>query len=100
MPRYRFGILIGLLLNLPSSPAAPGATDTKTLPAPNALALARLDAARRTYGQHARNLREGWVLTGELVYRWSRRWLEAEQALCKRPEDRIAACQAHVERMR
>jgi hypothetical protein len=31
---------------------------------------------------------------------WSRRWLQAELALCEKKADRIAAHQAHVVRMR
>src|SRR4051812_14756505 len=37
---------------------------------------------------------------GEDVYRWSRRWLEAERDQAKAPAERRAALQKHVERMK
>jgi hypothetical protein len=67
---------------------------------PAALARARLDAARRTFDYLARNYREARPPAGELVYRWSRRWLKAERDLAGTPADRVAAYQAHLARMR
>jgi hypothetical protein len=36
----------------------------------------------------------------EVAYRWSCRWLEAERELSDKTEDRIAALQAHLARVR
>jgi hypothetical protein len=36
----------------------------------------------------------------EVPYRWSCRWLKAEQELSPRTEDHVTALQAHAERMR
>ena len=36
----------------------------------------------------------------ERAYTWSRRWMEADQEFSDKTEDKIAAAQAHVDRMR
>jgi hypothetical protein len=36
----------------------------------------------------------------EVLSRWSRRWMEAEQELSEKKEGRIAAAEAHLERMK
>jgi hypothetical protein len=56
------------------------------------------DAARKTYEVSWTNYREG-RLPAEVVYRWSRRWLDAERQLSAQPDDRILACSAHLQRM-
>jgi hypothetical protein len=56
----------------------------------------KLEAAQKTFKQV-------WDSQGgdpERAYRWSCRWLEAERALSDKTGDRIAALQAHRERMR
>jgi hypothetical protein len=65
-----------------------------------ALLKARLDAARKTYEWLAKNYIESRPPLGELLYRWSCRWLDAEREMSGRQEDRIAAYQAHLRRMR
>jgi hypothetical protein len=45
------------------------------------------------------NYREGRA-AGEVLYRWSRRWLNAERQLSARPADQVAALEAHLQRMR
>jgi|SRR5579884_1544654 len=62
------------------------------------LARQKRDAARKTYEVTWTNYLEGRV-PEELVYRWSKRWLRAEEALSARPDDRIAARTAHLQRM-
>jgi hypothetical protein len=37
---------------------------------------------------------------GEDVYRWSRRWMEAEREVAKSKAERVAALQGHFERMK
>jgi hypothetical protein len=85
-----------LLTVLLVGPLAAGADPA---PAPSPLAKQRRDAARKTYETVWANYRDGRV-PGEMVYRWSRRWLRAEHEVSDKPADRIAACEAHLARMR
>jgi len=86
------GLVVAALLR-----AAPGAAPEKV---PASLAKVKVDAARRTYEVVWKNNREGLVPFAELVYRWSRRWLEAELELNDKKADQTAAYQAHNDRMR
>jgi hypothetical protein len=61
---------------------------------------ARVEAAQKTYEYVARNYMESRPPIGELLYRWSRRWLNAELDLNGQKEDQVAAYQAHLIRMR
>jgi hypothetical protein len=70
------------------------------LKVPRTLLKARLDAARRTYDVLARNFIESRPPLGELVYRWSCRWLDAERDLSAAKSDQVAAYRAHLVRMR
>jgi hypothetical protein len=63
------------------------------------LATQRRDAARKTYEVMWANFRDRRV-ADEVLYRWSLRWLEAEQKLSERQADQVAACKAHLDRMR
>lgn len=87
-----FGLALATLLR-----AAPGAAPAK---APAPLIQARVEAARRTYEAVWKNNREGLVAVAELVYRWSRRWLEAELEPSDNKDTQVAACTAHRDRMR
>ncbi len=64
-------------------------------------AKARMEAARKVYEGSLRWYREGPVqpLDPEKLYQWSRRWLEAQQDLATKKEDRVAAAKAHLTRM-
>jgi hypothetical protein len=44
--------------------------------------------------------REGRTRDVDRIYRWSQRWLEAEQELNDKKGDRIAAAEAHLRRMK
>jgi hypothetical protein len=65
-------------------------------------AEALLEAARTAYQGHLQRGRIDPALGNdpEYLYRWSRRWLEAERALGRTKEKRVAAYTAHLERMR
>lgn len=63
------------------------------------LARQRRDAARKTYETMWTNYREGRA-AGELLYRWSRRWLDAERQIHDKPAEQVAALEAHLDRMR
>jgi len=52
------------------------------------LAKQRRDAARQTYQTTLANYRDGFA-SEELLYRWSRRWLEAERQVDKRQEQLV-----------
>jgi hypothetical protein len=78
--------------------AAPGRGDDKAA----ANARARLEAARKVYQGMMDCGRKGdasFKLSSEELYRWSRRWMEAERDLADKPEARVAAAQAHLDRM-
>jgi hypothetical protein len=81
------GLLAATLLR-----AAPGAVPSKLL-------QNKVAAARKTFEVIWRNNREGLVPFAELAYRWSKRWLEAELEIRDQKADRLAAYQAHRERM-
>src|SRR5262245_48360068 len=89
-------VRLALVLGLMAVFAAEGAAGP---PGPAALARARLDAARRAYDGYARFTYEQ---SGdpEKAYTWSRRWMEAQQALGGDRAARRAALQAHLDRMR
>ena len=89
-----------LALGLAATAFADEATDN---------ARARADAARRVYeslwNPSSQKTLDGKSLQGSSVnldraYLWSRRWMEAEEQASDKTEDRIAAVQAHVDRMR
>ena len=63
------------------------------------LARAKADAAHKTFDVVWKNNKEGLVPFGELTYRWSRRWLEAELELSAKNMDKARAYQAHLARM-
>jgi hypothetical protein len=65
----------------------------------HSLAVAKRDAARKAYEAWWANYRDR-AAPGEWVYLWSKRWLRAENELSSRPDDQVAAYQAHLERMR
>jgi hypothetical protein len=74
-------------------------------PAPNdtsANAKARAEAAAKVYqGTLDRaKVDPGAALDPEKLYQWSRRWMEAEQELSDKKKDRVAAAEAHLERMK
>lgn len=81
-----FGISIG-----------PAAADTKALDN----AKARMEAARKTYELKWKKWKaaEG-INDPEDLYRWSRRWLEAQLDTSDKKTDQVAAYSAHVERMK
>jgi hypothetical protein len=73
---------------------APPAVDAKS-------GEALLEAAKTAYqGYLQRRQVDPTVADPEYLYRWSRRWLEAERVLGTTKEKRVAACAAHLERMR
>jgi hypothetical protein len=76
--------------------AAPEPVPPKVSPE---LLKARITAARTTYEVVWKNNKEALVLAVELVYRWSRRWLEAELELAGKLADQLRAYEAHSSRM-
>jgi hypothetical protein len=64
------------------------------------LRKAKVEAARRTYEVTWKNYRDGLAPPVELPYRWSCRWLKAERELSQEKAEQVAACKAHLERMR
>jgi hypothetical protein len=96
-------VLSGTSAVPPSSETAgkPPASETAGKPpAPGEIARGRVDAARKMYQLVASDYRSGWLRSSELVYRWSRRWLESERDLNSGKEDQLTALRAHAQRMR
>jgi hypothetical protein len=95
------GLTIAVILS-GTSAADPPSTGTagKPPPAPGEIARGRVEAARKMYQLVASDYRSGWLRSSELVYRWSRRWLESERDLNSGKEDQLTALKAHAQRMR
>jgi hypothetical protein len=93
-------MLFPVLAVLALANGSAGGSDSTDADVSPALLKARLDAARKTYEWVAKNYIESRPPLGELLYRWSCRWLDAEREVSSRKEDRIAAYQAHLRRMR
>ena len=95
-PLFLWPVLASLML---ANGSADG-SDSTDANVPSALLKARLDAARKTYEWLAKNYIESRPPIGELLYRWSCRWLDAEREMSDKQEDRVAAYKAHLRRMR
>lgn len=83
--------------------AAPPTAPAPEAPAadPKAMARARVEAARAAYeGVKKVWKQEPTRAKPDDEYQWSRRWMEAEQALAPTKADRVAAIKAHLERMK
>jgi hypothetical protein len=65
-------------------------------------AKARMEAARKTFQAilERRNFDVSAAWDGEKLYRWSRRWMEGEQAVRIDKTGRIASAEAHLQRMK
>ena len=66
-------------------------------------AKARAAAAGKEYGMAWKRMEELKAITGpdiDGLYLWSHRWMEAEQEVSDKKEDKSAAAQAHLERMK
>jgi hypothetical protein len=96
MKRSTLFLTLGLWLL--AGPAAPGGgPDAMT-----ELLEARLQAARKAFEGYTEALKirtAQWRDSSERLYRWSRRILEAEQALAKDPAGRSRALKGHLDRM-
>jgi len=86
--------LLAALVLLPAFGSAVPATA-----APENLAAAKLKAARMVYEAMVKQLHEGRV-DAERPYLWSRRWMEAQRDASPKKADRIAALEAHRDRMK
>jgi hypothetical protein len=93
-------VCAGIVLGAALTPLLPVALGSEPAKVPAQLAKAKVDAAHRTYNVVWRNNKEGLVPIAELVYRWSKRWLEAQLELDDNKEHRLTAYVAHRDRMR
>jgi hypothetical protein len=96
----RAAVLAGLSLALLLQTPAWGAT-VRTGKVPAALLKARLEAAENVY-KGARLLLQidPKSIDAERMYCWSHRWLDAQRALGSKKVDSVAACEAHLARMK
>jgi hypothetical protein len=87
----------GLILGL-APWALPARADDKAA----ANAKARLAAARKVYEGMLvrRKVDPAESLGSEKLYLWSRRWMEAQRELADKKEDKVAAVQGHLDRMK
>jgi outer membrane protein TolC len=79
-------------LNLPDEPE--GKLTTREL------IQARRDLARSQYDRTVASYQAGREIGPDALSVWSRRWMEAEVELAGRKSDRVAAAEAHADRMR
>jgi hypothetical protein len=94
-PGIRRGMLLGLALTaLSVAPAPP-----EEAPPRSALAEARLRAARRQFEEVWTYYRQSRTDSFQTYY-WSRLVLDSERDLSPNPADRIAAHEAHLDRMK
>jgi RNA polymerase sigma factor (sigma-70 family) len=63
-------------------------------------ALLRSEAARRAFEMTVKDFSAGRLPDIEVLYRWSRRWMDGELAASKTKPERIAAAEAHLKRMK
>jgi hypothetical protein len=93
----RTGIAGVLLCFICLTPAARSGDDSNV-----ENAKARLEAARKTFQaileRRKVDINAQW--DEEKLYRWSRRWMEAAQAITDNKDGRIAAAEAHLKRMK
>jgi hypothetical protein len=82
--------------------ATPAAADDKAPQAEDLKARqALLEAAKTAYQGYTNRFQiEPTRDDAEVMYRWSRRWLEAEHSLANAKDKRVAAYAGHLERMR
>jgi outer membrane protein TolC len=88
-----------VLLAVILSGATPSGRSPAAGKAPTDSLQAQLDAAREAYRLAQVYYRDGRGDV-ETVYRWSRRWLEAEQAGGGGKDQNLAALKGHLERMK
>jgi hypothetical protein len=77
-------------------------TDDKKNPTrkrPSELHIALAKAASETYQGYLEEMKAGKIFPEEVMCKWSVRWLEAQLALSNNKSDRIAAYNAHRDRM-
>ena len=98
--KMRSAVLIAFLLAPPLAIAVRAGSQVAAPQVPDKMVKAKVDAARKTFEAIWQNNKEGLVPFVEIVYRWSRRWLEAELELSTKKADQVAAYQAHADRMR
>jgi hypothetical protein len=95
-------VLIGSLFVY--SPPGLGAAAPAPAKVPVELLKERVEAARKTWQQIVASSYGLGLPTREMgpedAYLWSRRWLEAERALNEKQADQVAACEAHLNRMK
>jgi hypothetical protein len=103
VPRKTFvftGLALAVILGGTSAADPPSSDPAAKQSAPGETARARIEAARKMYQLVASDYRAGWLRSSELVYRWSRRWLESERVVHTGKEAQLTALKAHAQRMR
>jgi hypothetical protein len=96
-PASRRGVVLGLTLAALSF--APGPATTEPKPARSALAEARYKAAARQFEEVWAFYRQSRTDSFQTYY-WSRLVLDSERDLAAARAGRVAAAEAHLERMR
>ena len=94
------GLVLGVAFGLAMATLLRAGPESAPAKVPERLARAKVDAARKTYEILWKNYQDELIPVVEVVYRWSRRWLEAELELKGPKADQEAAHLAHLNRMR
>jgi hypothetical protein len=92
-----FALICALVASQGGLPAAPAPPAPKV---PPELARERLDSARKAYEGVWLRLRNVHNVSPETIYLWSRRWMEAQQALDGNKDAERATIQSHLDRMK
>ncbi len=58
-----------------------------------------LELAQKTYRLDLERMRVGQTVEPEHLYRWSRRWLDAQRDVAANPGERVTAYAEHLKRM-
>jgi hypothetical protein len=94
--------VLALLLGFGALAPALGADDPPAANSKIANARARAEAAAKVYKGilERRQVDASAVTDPDRLYQWSQRWMEAEQELSDKKDDRIRAAEAHLDRMK
>jgi hypothetical protein len=90
-------IAAGLALILPLANLEAAQPSSPVPKAPPALVKAQMDAARKAFELYLKRQQDRAGEPGpEKLYVWSRRWMEAQQALASEKDRRVQAAQDHL----
>jgi hypothetical protein len=93
-------VAVILTLGGDATAAGKGAKETTTKKGPTELEKALVEVAREGYTAYLEEVEVGKIIPSEEMFRWSRRWLDAQRTLSDKKADQVAAFKAHCDRMK